>query len=363
MKLPFVMISLVLPLCHIWSCHSPAPDLEEEAGRDNHPKVTVETKAGERFQWRLSTVLELQPIEATEGEHFYSHQDVSLIKHSGDWHLFCTRRADRPSFSIEYLKIRNWQDKNPISGRILPFSGHEVSSPQVFFFRPQRLWYLIFQTRLSSTNQSVYPVYSTSSEIGDVKGWSRPRPLRVPFTELSHRWSDFWVICDQSNPYLFATTADGEIFRSRTNFADFPSGWSKPEIALKGDFIEAGQVYRIQDSENFLTIVVASRYLRRYYKAYISNRLDGGWDRLAVSRTEAFLSSVNVDFRSEPWADSFGPGELLRLSPNEDMPISIETLKILLPAVKEREMHGKYFREVPWRMALFELSSYPSGLE
>jgi hypothetical protein len=68
---------------------------------------------------------------------------------------------------------------------------------QVFYFAPQKLWYLIYQTGANAA-------YSTNSDVGNPSGWSTPKnfysggmPSIVKQNIGTGNWVDFWNICDQ----------------------------------------------------------------------------------------------------------------------------------------------------------------------
>jgi hypothetical protein len=295
---------------------------------------------------------------------FFALKDPSLVKHDNEWHLFCTRRAVHPSHSIEYLKLKNISDKVPVERKILPFAGKRVRAPQVFYFTPHQTWYLIFQKKaVDFESAPALPFYTTNEKIDNSSNWSKPEQMRLSSQGDSENWGDFWFISDQKYGYLFMTSKEGKFFRSKTSLLDFPDGWSEPVLCLEGDFIEGGHVYWIEEWQRYMVLLVASRYFKRYHKAYVAEDLDGPWEHFAVTRTQAFISRANVEFNSEtPWADSFGHGELLRSSPDELMCVSTKDLSMIIPAVLREEMNDKLYREVPWKLTRVNLISARAGL-
>ena len=287
---------------------------------------------------------------------FFSLKDPTIVKHEGRWHLFCTRRAVNPSHSIEYLSFPDWNDETPQERVILPFQGRGVRSPQVFFYRPLQSWFLLFEKlRSNSVGSRAEPFFTSTKVLDDPHSWSPPRQIELPLPDPAVGWGDFWFISDQKRACLFMTSKEGRLFRAETTPEDFPYGWSEPVVCLGGDFIEAGHVYRVEEWDRYLAVIVASRYLKRYIKAYVAESLGGTWERIAVTRAQPFISPVNVSCDYEPWADSFGHGEIVRRSPDETMPIRIKDCTVLLPTVLRRQMNGKLYREVPWKLALLEL--------
>jgi len=294
---------------------------------------------------------------------FFALTDPTIISSAGDWHMFFTRRAALTNHSIEYLRFQNIEDEEPRQRTILPFTGNGLRAPQVFFHRPHQLWYLIFQKIVS--NAGPQPFFSTTRSIDQPESWGIPERINLPaFENTPDGWGDYWFISDQQFGYLFITSKEGKLYRSETTLQQFPQGWSTPEVCLEGDFLEAGHIYKINEWNRFLAVIVSSRYLKRYHKAYVAEELNGPWEPFAVTRTQAFISRANVDFgSSEPWADSFGHGELIRSGIDERMLVSANNVAMLLPIVLRREMNGKLYREVPWKLPLVELFCARVGIE
>ena len=79
--------------------------------------------------------------------------------------------------------------------------------------------------------------------------------------------------------YMFFTGDDGNFYRSRTTYADFPKGFIAPVVAMRGNrntVFEAGFTYKIKGVDKYLTCVEALG-AGRYYRAYVADKLDGEW--------------------------------------------------------------------------------------
>lgn len=166
-------------------------------------------------------------------------------------------------------------------------------------------------------------------------------------------WIDFWIICDDRRAYLFYTGMDGTMWRAETKLEDFPSGWGKPVIALEGDIFEASHTYRLKGLQKFLTVVEAiGEQGRRYYKAYLADRLDGPWQPIAGTSFRPFASPANVRFAGARWSDAFSHGELIRDGYDETLTVDPAALEFLYQGVADTDREGKPYGEIPWRLGL-----------
>ncbi|MET8053648.1 non-reducing end alpha-L-arabinofuranosidase family hydrolase [Streptosporangium sp. NPDC005286] len=111
---------------------------------------------------------------------------------------------------------------------ITVFSGRHLTgyraAPQVFYFAPQNLWCLVYQTGNAS--------YSTTTDISNPASWSAPRHFYSGMPDIIRQnigngyWVDMWVTCDTVNCHLFSSDDNGHLYRSQTTVANFPNGFS-----------------------------------------------------------------------------------------------------------------------------------------
>ncbi len=165
-------------------------------------------------------------------------------------------------------------------------------APQIFYFSPQRKWYLIHQIQDPTRKPSLQPAFSTSDDINNPRSWSKSKLLFEKHPEDVKMWIDFWVICDDTKAHLFFTSHAGWMWRSETSLDDFPAQWSRPEVVLRGDIFEASHTYRLKGRDQFLTLVEARDGGKRYFKAFTARRLDGQWRPLAASHKLTCMSSA-----------------------------------------------------------------------
>jgi hypothetical protein len=309
-------------------------------------------KSGE-FHWRVGAPV-LSPAKRSD-DPCYSVKDPSVVYFEGRWHLFCTIRSVKRSHQIEYLSFDDWQNANAAPRHILTITNNYFCAPQVFYFTPRRKWYLIYQASDSTRKPSLQPAFSTTTNIADASSWTKPLLLYKEHPDNIKGWIDFWVICDESKAHLFFTSNNGLMWRAETSLKEFPFGWSKPVVVLREDIFEASHTYRLKGQNKFLTIVEAQAGSRRYYKAYLADRLDGEWKLLAATREKPFASAVNVHETAPHWTDSFSHGELLRAGYDEHLEVDPRNLRFLFQGVTDSAQAGKEYGEIPWQLGLLEL--------
>jgi len=304
-----------------------------------------------RFKWTASAPL-LSPAHRPE-DPCYSVKDPSIVRFDNRWHLFCTIRSQKRTHQIEYLSFDDWKDANTATRHLLAVTNGYYCAPQVFYFEPHRKWYMIYQASDKARKVALQPVFSTSTNITNPRSWTPPLFLYPSHPENVEGWIDFWVICDDAKAHLFFTSNNGKMWRAETRLADFPFGWSQPDIVLRGDIFEAGHTYRLKGRNQFLTVVEAiGSGGRRYYKAYLADKLDGEWKPLAASAERPFASPLNVRPERKPWTDSYSHGELLRSGYNQRLEVDAESLQFLFQGVSDADRRGKKYGEIPWQLGL-----------
>jgi hypothetical protein len=230
----------------IQCCHAEKPSESESQAITN-------LLAG-RFQWTVSQPL-LGPLQRPDALT-YAIKDPSIVFHEGRWHLFCSVRSSKLYAQMEYLTFEDLKDPQPSKREILKVHSGHCGAPQVFYFRPHQRWYLICQASGDSWTPNDIAAYSTSTNINDPESWRPLAPLEQQWAD-GKRGLDFWVICDDAKAHLFFTTLDGRMWREETSLSDFPTGWSEPVLAIKGDVFEASHVYKLDGMDKYLTVIEA----------------------------------------------------------------------------------------------------------
>jgi hypothetical protein len=308
------------------------------------------------FRWNVSKPL-IGPA-SRPADPCHAIKDPSIVYHGGRWHLFCTIRSQKRTHQIEYLSFVDFRDADRADRHVLTCTDAYFCAPQVFFFAPQRRWYLLYQAADQARGKPYGPAFSTTTDIDPVGSWSAPTWLDARKPEAAKAWLDFWVICDDTHAYLFFTSLDGRMWRMATKVADFPYGWGPATVALEGDVFEASHTYTLRGLGQYLTLIEAEDHTarnRRYYKAYLADRLDGEWRPLAAVRDRPFASPLNCRDVAGHWTDSFSHGELLRSGIDQKLEVDPAQLRFVFQGVTDQARQGRPYGLIPWRLGMLEM--------
>jgi len=277
-----------------------------------------------QFSWTSSGPLVSPPSGSV------SIKDPSVLFHDGKWHIYATHYDT--GYNMVYLNFTDWAQADAAPKTLLStnpnLTGYKCA-PQLFYFAPQNLWYLVYQTQP--------PAYSTTTDPSDVMSWSpmtQFMPMPSIITDSDTGGIDYWVICDDTNCYMFFSADNGKLYRTQTSKADFPNGFGETVIVMsqaKNALFEACNVYKIKGTNKYLLLVEAIGSNGRYFRSWTSDRLDGdasSWTPLASTQANSFASSSNVDGAS--WStDGISHGEMLRDNPDETMTIDACNMQYL----------------------------------
>lgn len=309
------------------------------------------------FQWSSSGILISPKPDATHD--IVSIKDPSVVRFGGRWIVYATTANTAGNWSLAEMDFRTWSqaasapqhflDTNPNIG-----TGYRAA-PELFYFAPQHLWYLVYQTGL--------PSYSTSTNPLDPQSWSAPKNFLDSMPQIiadnigNGFWVDMWVICDHVNCYLFSSDDNGHLYRSQTTLADFPNGFGNTVIALQDpnrfNLFEASNVYKVRGSQQYLLDVEAiGSDGRRYFRSWTSPALDGQWAPLADTEANPFIKSSNVTFAPgvTPWTQDFSHGEMIRAGFDQNLVIDPCHLQFLYQG-EDPSASGNY-SQLPWRLGL-----------
>ncbi|MTV41516.1 glycoside hydrolase [Duganella radicis] len=270
------------------------------------------------FNWTSSApLISPQPVP---GQTIYGVKDPSIVYVNGKYHVFMTT-AGSAGWGLAYTSFEKWSDAS--SATIVPLDKSPMgpgyrAAPQVFYFAPQKTWYLVYQ--------GGDPLYSTSNDIADPKSWSAPKPFFSAAPDIvkqpqGHGWLDFWVICDDQKCYLFNTDDHGRLLRSETDLRQFPHGFHNTVAVMTEkteDLFEASNTYRIAGTHTYVTLVEAVSPKGRYFRIWKSDSLEGKWEPFSPASMNAFASRDNV---KQAWSQDISHGEMVRTNTDQTMTI------------------------------------------
>ncbi|HUV38243.1 MAG TPA: non-reducing end alpha-L-arabinofuranosidase family hydrolase, partial [Planctomycetota bacterium] len=216
-----------------------------------------------------------------------------------------------------------------------------------------RKWYLVYQMGVPGAKK-MWVAYSTTTDVADAASWTLAQPILDggPDDPRTVGGLDYWIICDDERAYLFFTSLNGKMWRMWTRLADFPRGFDHCEVALDAHIFEASHTYRLKGMDRYLTIVEENG--RRYYKAYIADRLDGKWTPVADTPQKPFAGWTNI--RPAPgiqaWTDNVSHGELIREGNDPTMTVDPDKLQFVFQGMLDAEKSGKGYGRFPWRIGI-----------
>lgn len=305
------------------------------------------------FRWKSSDVL-IGPT-SDESHDLVSVKDPTVVYFNDAWHVYATTANKQGHWSMVYLKFKDWSEAAQAKPYYLNNNPHLEGyhcAPHVFYFRPHKKWYLIYQSQ--------HPQYSTTDDLSKPETWTKPESFFAAKPASAPRlWIDYWVICDDTHAYLFFTGDNGRFYRSRTSIKEFPRGMSDPEIAIEDTretLFEGSMTYKIKGTDKYLTLIEGLSPTR-FYRAYLSNRLDGEWAPIPDADTFArpFAGITNVTFEDgvKPWTGEISHGELIRDGYDETVTIDPQNMQMLYQG-RDPASGGPY-HELPYRLGLLKL--------
>ncbi|WTO33487.1 non-reducing end alpha-L-arabinofuranosidase family hydrolase [Streptomyces achromogenes] len=305
------------------------------------------------FSWSSSKQLIAPKSDATHD--IAGIKDPSVVRYKGKYHVFASV-ASASGYNLVYLSFKDWSQAGSATHHYLDRtaigSGYRAA-PQVFYYAPQKLWYLVYQTGNAS--------YSTNKDISNPDGWSAPRDFYPEMPDIIKQnigngyWVDMWVICDSAHCYLFSSDDNGHLYRSQTTVGQFPNGFTNTVIAAQDPdryaLFEASNIYKVKGSKQYLMLVEAiGSDGRRYFRSWTSSDLAGSWSPLADSESNPFARANNVTFPSGAWTKDISHGEMIRAGYDQTLTIPACKLQYLYQGM-DPNASGDY-NSLPWRLGL-----------
>ncbi len=288
-------------------------------------------------------------------------KDPTVVRYHDRWHVYASSVARGGVYGMVYTSFRDWSEASRAPLYYMDATrGFKtyVAAPQLFYFTPQKKWYLVFQ--------SGPPMFSTADDPGDPTKWTEPAPLFAKTPAIVDRnggWLDFWVICDADRCHLFFSNDHGRWYRSDTPIAKFPYGFTDPVVVLEdaeaGRVYEACNVYKVAGTNKYLALIEAfdkTSDFRRYFRSWTADSLEGRWTVLHDDARAPFAGEHNVRFAGPPWTRDISHGEMVRAGYDETMVIDASKAQYLYQGFDPPAPTADY-NAIPWRLGLLTLSS------
>lgn len=282
------------------------------------------------------------PLITPHNSNWVSIKDPTIVKYNNQYHVFASVfDTAKNGYGGVYMSFSDWSTADAAQQVDMSTTntGNTVA-PQVFYFEPKNTWYLIYQWGAK---------YATNSDISNPSGWSAPKSLISGGPENG---IDYWVICDDSNCYLFFSGDDGNLYRSKVSIDNFPN-FSGYEVVMSdpvaGKLFEASNVYKVDGTNKYLLLVEA--YGPRYFRSWTSTSLDGPWTALADAQANPFAGAANVTFSGSKWTDDISHGEMIRSGYNQKMTINACNMEYLYQGVDPNSGESDY-NKLPYRLGL-----------
>jgi len=321
------------------------------------PAKNAPSRLAAPFSWELSQPL-ITPETTRAVDPERAVKDPSIVYDGGKWHVFMSSKCPGHT-ATEYVGFDKWENADKSPRTILRISDSKYyCAPEVFYFRPQKKWYLVYQMDVPGSKK-MWLAYSTTTEIADPTSWTKAQPMLDGSSTDPRKEGgiDYWIICDDQRAYFFYTNNRGKLWRMWTPIKDFPNGFDHPEVALEGDIYEAGHIYRLKGTNQYLAIIEARGHGdHRYFKAYVADRLDGKWTGVADTEKNPFAGAANVTAAGggKLWADNISHGELIRDSNDETLTVDPGKLRFLIQGVLQDDKPESY-QQILWRLGLLTL--------
>lgn len=315
-------------------------------------------------------------------------KDPSIVFYNNKYHMFYTSIAGAELRKTSPYAGKNGAGLGYVSAEsidqlgtekrhnICEIAGSIVIAPQVFYFVPQKLWYIIAQTPVEG-NPNLQPVFMTNPDIENVNGWSKPEILKTGKINNGF-WIDFWIICDDNKAHLFYTDHEGSLFRFECPVQEFPSGFAnqKEETVLtdRGEnktgrwrLHEASHIYYVKSCNKYLNIVESvyphptrKNYWEsrnRFLFAYTSDKLEGPWKRVENDANGFFGDPANLFLPDgmKPDMDQVSHPELIRAGYDQKLEINDLDLQLLFQSFDADTINSDYdYSYLPWELRVMK---------
>lgn len=335
----------------------PTPDSAVSVSHHGHPGHPPKHSLPSSFTWRSTGPL-VGPKD--DGREIAGIKDPSIVKIKDTYHVFAST-AKEAGYSMIYFNFTDpakageapffYLDQSPIG------EGYRAA-PEVFYFEPHKLWYLVYQDGNAA--------YSTNPDIGNPAGWTAPKhfypsmPQIIKDNIADGYWVDMWVICDKHNCYLFSSDDNGHLYRSQTTLREFPEGMSDPVIAMDDEnryaLYEASCIYKLKGQDRYLLLIEAiGSDSHRYFRSWTGEDIGGKWTPLADTEENPFARANNVVFEKgvDAWTKSISHGEMVRTMTDQTLTIDPCELEFMYQGMNPAAADLPY-NALPWRLGFIK---------
>jgi len=310
-------------------------------------------------------------------------KDPSIVYHDGKYHLFYTgKHVDQTKDGVKYsittgyvaaptLATLNSAKRYNLSELV----GGSIIAPQVFYFAPHKLWYVVAHRYAPGMRPNLAPIFLTNPDIDNVYGWSKPKDL-IADKGNEDFWIDFWVICDDKKAHLYYADQRGSVLRRECVMEDFPAGFADAEetVALtvfgeddmgKWAVFEAPHVYHVKNPDTYFMILECGYYKeereyfadarKRFIIGMVADRLEGPWTRVEHSQTEYFAHGENLfnDDGSKSRYDQISHPELIRSGYDQKLEVESFGVDMIFQSFDSSSWPDNYnYNELPWELAV-----------
>ncbi|KAH9132095.1 hypothetical protein LEN26_007518 [Aphanomyces euteiches] len=118
-----------------------------------------------------SVLRRLRPLVSAknDGRNIKGIKDPTIVQVGDTYHVFAST-AQASGYNLVYFSFTDFAQANQATFYYLdktPVGAGYRAAPEVFFFAPQNLWYLVYQNGNAA--------YSTNKDISNPNGWSAPK--------------------------------------------------------------------------------------------------------------------------------------------------------------------------------------------
>lgn len=304
--------------------------------------ATLTGNTAEKWSWTISDPILVPGSQGSFDE--VAVKDPSVVFSDGRWHVFYTARS-KTEYTTGYVcaqALTDLQTSPRHELKMIRGKSRYGCAPQILYYRPQSLWYLIFQSR----DSNYQPMFSTTPSIAKPESWSEPASLLDK--DLSKKWIDFWILCDASRAYLFYTQSHREVVVRSTSLAAFPGGWSQGTKVLS-DVHEAVHVYQVINRNEYHMVYELNQGGIRSFGLATSEAPAGPWKKITDRYADG--RQLRSTGKIPPWTDMVSHGELLRWGCNERMEYDPAGCRWLIQGLSKEDLHGPY-AALPWRIGI-----------